>query len=142
MILSLSLVLAAQKTSVAPAMLARLADKVAQIGETSKIDGQVASFLKLKPDSIKWTSAFDSERQVQVYGAGRSRVLIFLVPEKPFPEFGKTWVYGVKVDGKTLGAGVCEPRAAYKPLRDAKEVDRLLVVEADYWIKTLDIGKN
>lgn len=122
-------------------LLGALAAKVSEIGEKDKIDPQVAAFLRLPGKEVRWHSKFDSERQVQLCGDKKDRRLIFLVPEKPFPEFGKTWVYCIGVDGKLQRSGVAGPREPFKALTDAKANAKAAKVEVDYWLKALEIVK-
>ena len=123
------------------ALLDRLGAKIEMIGEKGTIDPLVGSFLKLKGIEVRWHSKFDSERQVQSCGKGKERRLLFLVPEKPFPEFGKTWVYCVGADGKLQKAGVSEPRAAFRALTNPQANAKAAKTEIDYWLKALEIVK-
>ena len=123
-----------------PALLTKLAAKVAKVGETSPIDKDAAAFLKLKPRDVRWHSPFDSERQVQLYTESKSQILIFFVPEKPFPEFGKTWLYSVGLNGRLVNAGVCDPRSPYKALKDVKADEKNAQIEINFWLKALEIN--
>jgi hypothetical protein len=123
------------------AILEKLGTKVELVGEKGPIDPLVGSFLKLKGIEVHWHSKFDSERQVQTCGKGKERRIVFLVPEKPFPEFGKTWVYCVGADGKLQKAGVSEPREAFKALSNAQMNAKAAKAELDYWLKALEIVK-
>jgi hypothetical protein len=133
-------VLQAKATLAEPKLLAKLASKVLLIGESGALDKHVATFLNLKKKEIKWHSKFDNERQVQVHLEGNVRILIFLVPEKPFPEFGKTWVYGVGTNGKLLKSGVCEPREKFREMIDSTANEKNARIEIAFWVKALEIS--
>ncbi len=120
-------------------VLKDLAAKVTEIGQKGSIDKQVGIFLALKGKDVIWHAKFDTERQVQVYGTSDAARLIFLVPEKAFPEFGKTWIYSVMLDGLRLKAGVSKPREAFTSLSDDKANRTRTRTEIDYWVKELGI---
>ncbi len=127
------------KATFDPKVLDRIAAKIAEIGEKDSTDKQVASFLGLKSLDMRWHSRFDSERQVQLFDQGKGRLLVFLNPEKPFPEFGKTWLYSISTSGKLGKCGVQEPRAAFKALAPKAAQDGCLA-EVGYWKKLLEIN--
>src|SRR5688572_1608458 len=99
-------------------VLGQIAGRVSKDGQKGFADKHVDAFLGLKGGPIVWHSQFDLERQIQLIRgakAGSAR-LILLVPERPFPEFGKTWVYCVSLEGRLLRAGVAESREPFAPL--------------------------
>ncbi len=120
----------------------RLVAKVIEIGQKRAIDKHVGAFVKLEGKEITWHSKFDSERQVQVFQATKVIKLIFLVPEKPFPEFGKSWIYCLTPNGKLEMAGVAEPRQPFVPLGNATAMTKNAKAEVAYWCKELEIGKS
>lgn len=126
------------KATLDPKVLDRIAAKVAEIGEKDATDKQVAAYLGLKSLEMRWHSRFDSERQVQLFDQGKTKLLVFLVPEKPFPEFGKTWLYSISTSGKLGKCGVQEPRAAFKALAPKAAQDGC-ATEVGYWKKQLEI---
>ena len=137
--LTLLAVLQSKAVLAKPALLSKLSAKIAELGETSPIDKDAAAFLKLKSKDVKWHSRFDSERQVQLYTGAKSQILIFYAPEKPFPEFGKTWLYGVGLNGRLINAGICEPRSPYKEFADVKINEKNAQIEINFWLKVLEI---
>ncbi len=133
------MVVGQSKPIVTPGAFDKLAAKVVEIGQKQKIEKQLGAFLKLDGKEVHYHTKFDSERQISVFGTGEARRLVFLVPEKPFPEFGKTWAYCVSRDGKIKFAGVCEPREAYKAITDKPANEKAAKVEIDYWLKELEL---
>ncbi len=119
--------------------LARLVAKVREIGQKRTIDVEVGFFLNLVKREVRSHSKFDSEREIQVCEIKDSWKLIFVVPEKPFPEFGKTWVYCFNQDGKIFKAGVAEPRQKFVAITDKEAIKKNTKIEIDYWLKELSI---
>ena len=117
------------------AVLKNLAASVGKEGQVGKPDKQVDAFLSLRGKSVKGHSAYDSERRILFVQEPKPGTLVFLVPEKPFPEFGRTWVYQVSLDGKLLKAGVAEPRDPFKVLTDLKKAEAQCRSEIQHWAK-------
>ena len=128
------------KPIVDTSVLADLAAKVTEIGQKGPMDKEVGNFLGLKGKEVIWHAKFDTERRVQVYGTAKAARLIFLVPEKAFPEFGKTWIYCIMLDGLGLKAGVSKPREAFKSLTEDKSNKAAIRAEIAFWVKELGIG--
>lgn len=139
MIAALVLLLNSQAGVAEPMLLEKLFGKVQEIGQKVVIEDLPGAFLGMKGKEVQRHSKFDSERQVLAYGKGKERRLIFMVPEKPFPEFGKVWVYSVSLEGKVLRGGVSDLRDPFKLLADAKANVKAAKIEAAYWIAELEI---
>ncbi len=117
-------------------LLKRLAERVQRDGIESQPDDLVDKFLELKGKSVRWCAPYDSERQVQYFrhSDAKPERLIFVVPEKPFPEFGRIWVYSVGLDGKLLKSGISETRDPFKPISDAKKAEADCRKEIAHWL--------
>lgn len=122
-------------------LLKKLADRVRKEGQESPPDTHVDRFLELKGKTVRWCAPYDSERQVQLFrhSDAKPERLIFIVPEKPFPEFGKVWAYAVGLDGKLLKSGISETREPFKALSNAKQSEANCRKEIEHWLSHFKI---
>lgn len=124
-------------------LLKRLAERVQKDGQESAPDPLVDKFFDLKGKKVRWCAPYDSERQIQFFRHSEAKPerLIFILPEKPFPEFGKVWVYSVGLDGKLLKSGISDTREPFKPLIDAKKAETDCRKEIEHWLDYFKIKK-
>ena len=125
-------------------LLKKLAERVQKDGQESAPDLLVDKFLELKGKKVRWCAPYDSERQVQLFRHpdAKPERLIFVLPEKPFPEFGKVWVYSVSLDGKLLKAGLSNNRKVVVRLDDSLEERTRCRKEIQHWIEYFSIKKT
>ena len=127
------------KPVIAPDEFTRVYDKVTKIGQKTKLEPALAKFFYLEGAEAVGHSKFDSERQILAVTIREKKFLVFVVPEKPFPEFGKTWAYRVNSGGTVDKGGVCEPRESYRAVSEA-DANKGAKAEADYWRKEILSG--
>jgi len=125
-------------------LLKKLAERVQKEGLESAPDPLVDKFLGLKGKKLKWCAPYDSERQIQLFrhADAEPERLIIILPEKPFPEFGKVWVYCVGLDGKLLKSGLSDSREAFKTLSDIKQAESGCRKEIEHWLDYFKIKKT
>ena len=125
-------------------LLKKLAERVQKDGQVSAPDVLIDKFLELKGKTVRWCAPYDSERQVQLFrhADAKPERLIFILPEKPFPEFGKVWIYSVGLDGKLLKSGISETREPFKPLAEAKKAEAGCRKEIEHWLEHFKIKKT
>jgi hypothetical protein len=125
-------------------LLKKLAERVQKDGQESAPDPLVDKFLELNGKKIKWCAPYDSERQIQLFrhADAKPERLVFILPEKPFPEFGTVWAYSVGLDGKLLKSGMSDKREAFKTLSDIKQAESGCRKEIEHWLDYFKIKKT